>query len=69
MIISYDKLWQLMRDNKLKKKDLVRGAKLNHHYMAKLGHNEPVHMDGLIRLCQIFHCDIGDIMEVKEDNE
>ena len=26
-------------------------AKLNHRYMAKLGHNEPVHMDGLIRLC------------------
>ena len=54
------KLWKLMKDNKLKKKDLVRGAQLNHHYMAKLGHSEPVHMDGLIRLCQVFHCDIGD---------
>ena len=69
MVVSYDKLWKLMKDNKLKKKDLIAGAKLNHRYMAKLGHNEPVHMEGLIRLCQVFHCDIGDIMEVRQEGE
>ena len=67
MVVNYDKLWKLMKDNKLKKKDLVTGAKLNHRYMAKLGLNEPVHMAGLIRLCKVFHCYIGDLVEVRKE--
>ena len=35
--------------------------------MMKLGRNEAVSMDVMLRLCKVFHCDIGDLMEVIEE--
>ena len=68
MLVSYAKLWNLMRQNKLKKRDLARAARISQYAMQKLNHNAPVQMELMIRLCKVFHCDIGDLMEVIEEN-
>ena len=67
MAVSYNKLWNLVRQNKMKKGDLAKAAKITQYTMAKLNKNEPVAMEVMIRLCKVFHCDIGDLMEVSEE--
>ena len=56
-----------MKQNKMRKKDLAVAAELTQYAMTKLGKNEIVGMDVMLRLCKVFHCDIGDIMEVIEE--
>ena len=68
MTISYNKLWSLVRKNKMKKSDLARGAEISSYTMTKLNKDEPVQMGVMLRLCKVFHCDIGDLMEVIEEN-
>ena len=65
--ISYDKLWKLMKNNKMKKSELAEAAGLSSYVMTKLNNDRPVSMEVMLRLCKIFHCDIGDVMEVIED--
>ncbi len=67
MVISYDKLWNLVKSNKMKKGDLAKAAKITQYSMAKLNKNEPVAMEVMIRICKVFHCDIGDLMEIIEE--
>lgn len=67
MRVSYEKLWRLMKTNKMKKRDLAEAAEITTYTMAKLNHDEPVSMEIMLRLCKIFHCDIGDIMEAIEE--
>ena len=66
MAISYNKLWNLVRKNKMKKGELAKAAGISDYMMSKLNKDEPVQMEIMIRLCKVFHCDIGDLMEVIE---
>ena len=67
MAVSYNKLWNLVRQNKMKKSDLAKTAEISGYAMQKLNRDEPVQMEVMLRLCKVFHCDIGDLMEVIED--
>ena len=67
MRISYQKLWRMMRDNKMKKGDLAVAAEISDYAMSKLSREEPVSLEIIMRLCKVFHCDIGDLMEVIEE--
>jgi putative transcriptional regulator len=67
MAISYNKLWNLVRQNKMKKAELAKAAGISDYMMSKLNKDEPVQMEIMIRLCKVFHCDIGDLMEVIEE--
>lgn len=67
MKISYDKLWSLMRANKMKKCDLARAAKITQYTMAKLTNDKPVDLSVMMNICKVFHCDIGDVMELHEE--
>ncbi len=67
MSVRYDKLWIMMKSNKMKKSDLAKAAELSQYTMTKLNQDRVVSMDVMIKFCKIFHCDIGDIMEVVED--
>ena len=67
MTVRYDKLWALMRQNKMKKSELAKAAEISQYAMTKLNQSKTVSMDVMVRLCKIFHCDIGDLMEVIED--
>lgn len=67
MHIRYDKLWSLMKSNKMKKSELASAAQLSQYTMTKLNQDRIVSMDVMVRLCKVFHCDIGDVMEIIED--
>lgn len=64
MPISYKKLWKLLIDMDLKKKDLRELANISQTSMAKLTHNDNVTTDILVRICESLKCDIGDIAEI-----
>lgn len=67
MSVKYNKLWKLLIDRGMNKSDLGKAAKMSPNTIAKLGKNEKVSMDILIRICQVLECDVGDIMEVVFD--
>ena len=69
MKTSYKKLWKLLIDRDMKKKDLCDLAGVSHASVAKLGKNENVTTDVLLKICSASHCDIGDIMEIIEDSK
>jgi DNA-binding Xre family transcriptional regulator len=69
MIATYKKLWKLLIDRDMKKKDLAKLAGVSLTSLAKLGRNENVTTDLLVKICAALKCDIGDIMEVVQDEE
>jgi len=69
MSVSYKKLWKLLIDRDMKKKDLCSLAGISHASMAKLGKNENITTDVLLKICTALHCDIGDIMEIVPDSD
>lgn len=68
MSVSYKKLWKMLIDKDMKKKDLCAAAGISHASMAKLGKNENVTTDVLVKICTALQCDIGDIMELTHDS-
>lgn len=68
MKISYKKLWKLLIDKELMKKDLAEMANISPASISKLGRNENVNTDILLRICNALKCDISDIVEVVEDS-
>lgn len=64
MPVSYKKLWKILIDRDMKKKDLTKLAGISTASMAKLGRNENITTDVLVKICNALECDIGDIVEV-----
>lgn len=64
MGVSYNKLFKLMIDRNMKKKDLQEAAGLSPASVTKLAKNEYVRLEVLVKVCRALHVDIGDIMEV-----
>lgn len=64
MAASYKKLWKLLIDKEMKKEDLRKAACITTTAMAKLGRNENVNTEVLLKICNVLQCDISDIMEV-----
>ena len=67
MKVRYDKLWRRMKDNEMKKSDLAKAAEISSYTMTKLNKDQPINMEVMMNLCKVFHCDIGDLMEVIEE--
>jgi putative transcriptional regulator len=67
MRVSYDKLWKLMKANKMKKQDLAKAAELSSYMMTQLGKDEYVSLEVIAKLCKVFHCNVGDIVEIIEE--
>lgn len=67
MPASYNNLWKLLIDKNMKKKDLMAITGISQATIGKLGRNENVNSDVLVRICEALQCNIGDIMEVKTD--
>lgn len=64
MAISYKKLWKLLIDRDLKKKDLQLLSGISAASITKLGKNENVNTEILEKICVALECDISDIMEI-----
>lgn len=67
MAISYKKLWKLLIDKDMRKEDLRLKAGISTNTMAKLGKNENVNTNMLVKICSALNCDIADIMEISEE--
>lgn len=68
MRISYKKLWKLLIDKDMKKKDLCELTGISSASMAKLGKNENVNTEILVRICNALSCDLCDIAEIEHAN-
>ena len=66
MAASYKKLWKLLIDKDMKKEDLRKAAGITTTAMAKLGRNETVHMDILLKICKALDCEINDMLDIVE---
>lgn len=69
MAVSYKKLWKLLIDKDMKKKDLREAANISPSLISKMGRNENVTTEVLSRICAALKCDVGDIMEMVPDEE
>ncbi|MDD6251008.1 MAG: helix-turn-helix transcriptional regulator [Bacillales bacterium] len=65
MSFSFNKLWKLLIDNKLKKKDLAVKAKLSPSTLATMSKGGSVSLETLGRICKVLNCNIGDIVDVE----
>lgn len=65
MEVSYKKLWKLLIDMDMKKKDLQALSGISWSSMTKLSKGETVSMEILMKICRVLKCDIGDIMELR----
>lgn len=62
MAISYDNLWKLLIDKKLKRTDLKNLCGISSNVLAKMGKNEPVSVESLEKICSALNCNIEDII-------
>lgn len=67
MGVSYSKLFKLLIDKKMKKKYLISAAGISSSTMAKLGKDEYVNVEVLVKICNALDANIGDIMDVIPD--
>lgn len=63
--VCYDKLWKLMIDKKINRKQLKEMTGITSNCIAKMGKNMPVHLEIIIKICDTLNCDIEDILEIK----
>ena len=64
MVVSYKKLWKLLIDKDMKKKDLQALSGISWSSITKMSKGENVSMDVLMKICLTLNCDIGDIVEM-----
>ena len=67
MAVSYKKLWKILIDRDMTKTQLRKDAGISTGALAKLGKNENVNTEILVKICSTLHCDISDIMEITEE--
>ena len=68
MGISYKKLWIKLAELEMKRTDLKEFAGISSNTLAKLGKNEYISLEILERISRKFNCEIGDIVELNDDN-
>ena len=69
MAASYNKLWKLLIDKRMTKTQLCNGAKVSTNAMAKLGRDEDVRVEVLIRICSFLNCTMNDIMDIIPESQ
>lgn len=67
MSVSYKKLWKLLIDRDMKKKDLCAKAGISQASVTKMGRNGHVTTEILLKICAALDCQVGDIMEIVSD--
>lgn len=69
MTVSYKKLWKLLIDKDMIKKDLQQQTGVSWATITKMSRGETVSMEVLLKICQVLHCDVGDIVEFIDDGK
>ena len=69
MAVSYKKLWKLLIDRDIKKKDLSAKAGISPATITKMGKGGHVTTEVLLKICTVLECGIDDIMEIVPEKE
>lgn len=69
MAVSYNRLWKLLVDKKMSKADLRKAAEIAPNTMTRMRKEQEVTMAVLGRICDVLHCDYGDIVEYISENK
>lgn len=64
MAVCYNKLWKILIDRAMSKTELIKAAKISTNAMAKLGKNEDVRVEVLVKICGVLNCSIDDILDI-----
>ena len=62
--VSYEKLWKKLEQNNMQKTDLYKRVKISTNAIAKMGKNEDVRVNILVKICKYFDCKFDDIVEI-----
>ena len=65
MTISYNKWWKLLIDKNMTKTQLRLATGMTSNALAKLGKDESVQLDILVKICEVLDCDLGDICSLR----
>ena len=68
MHISYQPLWNTLKERKMRKEDLRLAAGLTTNMIANMGKGKHISMETLTKICETLNCDILDVIEFEEDN-
>lgn len=63
-MVNYNKLWVLLNERGMMKTDLIKAAKISTNAMAKLGRNEDVRVQVLVKICIALECKLDDIVDI-----
>lgn len=66
MSVSYKKLWKILIDKDMKKKDLSEIANISNYTIGKLNRGDNVTTDVLVKICKALNCTMDDIMEITD---
>lgn len=66
MPITYKKLWKLLIDRNMNKGQLKQASHVSSNVIAKLGKDEPVSVETLVKICEALNVDIGDIISLEK---
>ena len=66
MAVSYNNLWKLLIDRKLKRTELIDICGISSNVLAKLGKDEPISMESLEKICVALNCNIEDVVQFIE---
>ena len=69
MAVSYNKLWKKLIDLEMSRTELRLKAGLSTRQLAKLGKNETVSMDIMLRICNVLECSFDDIMDLTQEDK
>lgn len=69
MNVSYKKIWKLLIDKDMMKKDLQKGVGISWATLTKMSKGEIVSTEVLMKICKVLHCDVGDIVEFIDSGE
>ncbi len=63
LTINYNKLWKMLIDKNISRTQLAHMSKISTNAMAKMGKNQEVRMGTLIKICDVLHCKIDDVID------
>lgn len=64
MAVSYNKLWKILIDKKMKKIEMQRASGISGNVLSRLNKDEYVSMESIEKICALLSCDVGDVMEI-----
>ena len=69
MRMSYKRLWKLLIDRNLKKKDLMESENISGYTLARMNKGENVSIETLAKIWKVLNCGFDDIMEIQDLDE